>query len=161
MQFSGTKSIFFRPKSCISRTNTLPLQPSEQEKKRMTCCREIRMLHYSARHNLSTIILLMVMVLQVGIKTFHVHSDHVPVHIECEDCDQHRVHDGHLTDWDGQSDECVLCQLLSVQYVAAATYSPDAIEEQRCLPAPDVQPMVCQGQWQNAQQRGPPSYLLF
>ena len=115
----------------------------------------------SIRHNLYAILLLMVMVLQVGIKTFHVHHDHASVHIECEDCDQHRVHDGHLTDWDGQSDDCMLCQLLSTQYVSAQTFCPDAIVEQFCHQIQDVQSSVCQGQWQNIQQRGPPSYLLF
>ena len=115
----------------------------------------------SIRHNLHAIILLMVMVLQVGIKTFHVHHDHVSVHIECEDCDQHRVHDGHLTDWDGQSDDCMLCQLLSTQYVATDTFRPDAIVEPFCRQIQDLQLSVCQGQWQNIQQRGPPSYLLF
>lgn len=118
------------------------------------------MFRNSNRHNLYAIVLLMVMVLQVGIKTFHVHHDHASVHIECEDCDQHRVHDGHLTDWDGQSDECMLCQLLSVQYVATEAFCPDAIVEQFCLQNQDTQLSVCHGQWQNIQQRGPPSYLL-
>lgn len=114
----------------------------------------------SIRHNFYAIFLLMVMVLQVGIKTFHVHHDHASVYIECEDCDQHRVHDGHLTDWDGQSDDCMLCQLLSTQYVAAESFRPDAIVEPFCRQFQDVQLSVCLGLWQNVQPRGPPSNLL-
>ena len=115
----------------------------------------------SIRHNLYAIVLLMVMVLQVGIKTFHVHHGHASAPIECEDCDQHRVHDGHLIDWDGQSDDCILCQLLSAQYVATESFHPEAIAEQFCCLFHDAQSSVYQGQWQNIQQRGPPSYLLF
>lgn len=115
----------------------------------------------SIRHNLHAIILLMVMVLQVGIKTFHVHHDHASVHIECEDCEQHRVHDGHLTDWDGQSDDCILCQLLSTQYVAEETFRSDAIVESFCLEPQRQLFSVCLGQWQSFHLRGPPSYLLL
>lgn len=114
----------------------------------------------SIRHNLYAIVLLMVMLLQMGIKTFHVHHVHVSAKIECEDCDQHRVHDGHLIDWDGQQEECMLCQLLSVQYVAAETYIPNTVVDSFCLEPQHMQLAVCLGQWQSFHQRGPPSYLL-
>lgn len=71
------------------------------------------------RHDLHAITLLLVMLLQVGMKTLHVHHEHASVKVECDDCNQHRLHDGHFIDWDGQNDDCLLCQLLSCQYTAS------------------------------------------
>lgn len=113
----------------------------------------------SVRHNVYATILLMVMMLQVGVKTFHVHHPQVLVKIECDDCNHHKVHDGHLINWDGQNDECMLCQLLSAQYVAAVTIHPDAVIFQFCQQHPDRELSVCQGQWLQIRQRGPPAYL--
>lgn len=107
-----------------------------------------------------TFILLLVMVMQVGVKTFHLHHEHASVKVECEDCDQHRVHDGHLIDWDGQNDDCVLCQLLSCQYVSSEGFRLDAVVEQFCHHAQDRQLAVCLERWQSIRQRGPPTYLL-
>lgn len=114
----------------------------------------------SIRHNIYAIILLMVMLLQVGIKTFHVHHTHASVKIECEDCDQHKVHDGHLIDWDGQSDDCMLCQLLTNPYVAAEEIRPDDVINHLCTQPQGQLLAVCQGQWQSIRQRGPPASLL-
>ena len=113
---------------------------SRQSKKYIRLAINI-MTRNSIRRNLYAILLLMVMVLQVGIKTFHVHHDHASVHIECEDCDQHRVHDGHLTDWDGQSDDCMLCQLLSAQYVSTDFLS--RCHRRAILPPDPTRPVIC------------------
>lgn len=115
----------------------------------------------SVRHNFYAILLLMVMVLQVGIKTFHVHHPHVLVKIECEDCDQHKVHDGHLVDWDGQSDDCMLCQLLSTQYVASDSFHAYAVIQSHSLQPQVLQLSVCLGEWQSIRQRGPPTNLFI
>lgn len=118
------------------------------------------MKRYAVRYDLYAITLLMVMLLQVGIKTFHVHHEHASIRIVCEDCDQHRVHDGHLIDWDGQSDDCMLCQLLTAQYVAAGRVNTSDVTEPLCPRQQDKQRAVCLDQWQNISQRGPPAVLL-
>lgn len=118
------------------------------------------MLRNSNRRWLHVIILLLVMLLQVGIKTFHVHPVHASVSIECEDCEQHRVHDGHLNSWDGQSDDCMLCQLLSNPYEPSEEFRPDAVIATLCSFDQVRQWPVCLGQWQSIRPRGPPSYLL-
>lgn len=114
----------------------------------------------SIRRSLYAIILLLVMIVQVGVKTFHLHHEHTSITVECEDCDQHRVHDGHLIDWDGQSDDCLLCQLLSTQYVSSEEFRLSAIVGQFCPQSQDRLLAVCLEQWQSIRQRGPPSYLL-
>lgn len=114
----------------------------------------------SIRHNLYAVILLVMMVMQVGVKCFHLHHEHVSITIDCEDCDQHRVHDGHLIDWDGQSDDCMLCQLLSSPYVPSIEFRLGAIVAQFSLLPQDRQSAVCLDQWQSICPRGPPTYLL-
>lgn len=118
------------------------------------------MLRNSNRGRLHAIILLLVMLLQVGIKSFHVHHACASVSIECEDCEQHRVHDGHLISRDGQSDDCMLCQLLSNPYELSEVFHPDAVITALCSFDQVRQWPLCLGQWQSVRPRGPPSYLL-
>lgn len=95
-----------------------------------------RMLHYLCKkiyylvrfrksHNrrriFSAIILLMVMIMQVGVKAFHQHHYAVSERMTCSDCDHHRVHSGHITSWDGGSSDCVVCQLFSSPFSEAKT----------------------------------------
>lgn len=118
------------------------------------------MLRSSNRRRLHAIILLLVMLLQVGIKTFHVHHVHASVSIECEDCEQHRVHAGHLISWDGQSDDCMLCQILANPFELTEELRISDVIEPLCSFDQDKQWPVCLGQWQSIRPRGPPLYLL-
>lgn len=120
----------------------------------------LRMKLKSVRHSFAAIVVLVAMLLQVGVRTFHVHQGHSTVRIECEDCSHHRVHDGHLINWDGQSDDCMLCQVLSTQFFAIGDCRFDAIVEQSCQLPSDMQLAVCHGVWHSIRQRGPPSFLL-
>lgn len=61
------------------------------------------------------VILLMVMMLQMGGKILHHHVQHET--IECNDCQQHKVHDGHLMEWHEDDGDCLLCQLLNAPYL--------------------------------------------
>lgn len=76
----------------------------------------------STRHKLtyrrtwSAVILLMIMALQMGVRTLHQHHYVEKVKLECSDCDHHRVHAGHLLAWDGATDDCTLCQLLTTPF---------------------------------------------
>lgn len=58
----------------------------------------------------------MVMILQLGIKSFHQHHYAENVTITCDDCDHHKVHSGHLLSWNGESNDCVVCHILSTPF---------------------------------------------
>ena len=73
------------------------------------------------RRTWSAVIMLMIIVLQMGIRTLHHHHYVEKAKLECSDCEHHRVHAGHLLTWDEAMDDCTLCQLLTtpfMQYVA-------------------------------------------
>lgn len=112
---------------------------------------------YNTRRSLFAILLLMVMTLQMGVKSFHVHHHAHAVEFACSDCEHHRVHSGHILAWDGHSDDCPLCQMLVSPYVPA--------EELRA-PLPFVQththgtasvPHVVAATWCTTSPRGPPA----
>lgn len=112
---------------------------------------------YNTRRSLFAILLLMVMTLQMGVKSFHVHRHAQAVEFACSDCEHHRVHDGHIVAWDGHSDDCPLCEMLVSPYVPA--------EELRA-PLPVCQtyshgtasvPRVVAAAWCPTSPRGPPS----
>ena len=68
---------------------------------------------YTRVRTLSAIMLLMVMLLQVGVKCFHCHHYVEAASVICSDCEHHRVHDGHIVSWNGSCDDCVICHLFS------------------------------------------------
>lgn len=68
------------------------------------------------RRTLSSIVLLMVMVLQMGVRTLHQHHSAGHAEIVCSDCEHHKVHDGHLLSWDGVGDDCPMCQQLTTPF---------------------------------------------
>lgn len=112
------------------------------------------------RHRLSAIVLLMVMVLQLGVRIAHQHHHDRSAHVVCSDCEHNRVHSGHVSSWDGAQDDCVLCQILATPFVAA--------DEVRCIEyacelpllyfsyIPDIQRCSCFV----VDLRGPPSFLI-
>lgn len=67
---------------------------------------------------ISAIILLMVMMLQVGVKTLHQHQHVEKEHISCSDCEHHRVHSGHIINYVDDGD-CFLCQIISTPFCEA------------------------------------------
>lgn len=70
------------------------------------------------RHKINALILLVIMVVQMGAKSFHHHTYTPSATIECDDCQQHRVHSGHFTAATDSHEVCTLCQLLTVPYLA-------------------------------------------
>ncbi len=54
------------------------------------------------------------------ISSFHVHEDDVAAAVtECADCVHHNCH-GHLTQMATWTNDCVLCQFISITFVATA-----------------------------------------
>ncbi len=55
----------------------------------------------------------------LSFSVFHVHHAGQWLADECEQCVHHIPHSGHLSASDGTSHVCLLCQFLSIFYVAA------------------------------------------
>lgn len=108
----------------------------------------------------SAILLLMVMMIQVGVKTFHLHHYAESEHVVCSDCEHHRVHSGHILSWDGSSSDCVVCHLFSSPFTEVKTVLFKAITAERlsyCICS--VTDVVSTLQM-HIIPRAPPAYLL-
>lgn len=114
---------------------------------------------FNRRRSFLAILLLMVMSVQMGFKTFHLHHHAAAVEFACSDCNHHRVHGGHILAWDGHADDCPLCQMLQSPYTA-----PD---EPTAAYALVVQPThgttivasMSKAAWCPTSPRAPPSFL--
>lgn len=108
----------------------------------------------------SAIILLMVMLLQVGVKGFHRHHCVETASVTCSDCEHHRVHDGHILNWNGSCDDCIVCQLFSSPFC-----KPQGIQL-NVIPVGYQQPCICfvaaivDVSRCSIIPRGPPAFLL-
>lgn len=80
------------------------------------------------KRTISAVILLMVMMLQVGGKAFHLHHHVEREHVVCSDCEHHRVHGGHFLNWEDSSSDCILCQLFQTPYNKAQDVRINAVE---------------------------------
>lgn len=114
----------------------------------------------NANRRFFAIFLLIVMLVQMGFKTLHQHHYEPTAKISCSDCENHRAHGGHLVDWDGDSDDCELCQFLQCPYTPAQeiiiSYTPVLFFIKSITTVPDIQDSA----WCIIAPRGPPSYLL-
>lgn len=112
------------------------------------------------RHRLSAIVLLMVMVLQLGVRIAHQHHHELSAQVSCSDCEHNRVHSGHVSSWDGEQDDCLLCQILATPYLQAEDVCNECyIVEQPMLYADCISAVQKCG-CLNLSLRGPPSFLL-
>ena len=72
------------------------------------------------RRKASALVLLTLYVSILLFSCLHIHSESFFAANECEQCVHHLPHSGHLTAGDGLQHVCLLCQFLSLHYVAAA-----------------------------------------
>lgn len=86
------------------------------------------MKRYEMRRILIAIALLMVMMMQLGVKSFHQHHRVVTSEILCDDCLHHKVHGGHLLSWDGATGDCPVCQMMQTPYIAAQSEAVSVAE---------------------------------
>lgn len=104
--------------------------------------------------------LLMVMVLQMGVRVAHTHHHQLTEQVECSDCEHNRVHSGHLLSWDGEQDDCILCQILATPFLPA--------DEVQCADCAYVRPLQFFGYTNDvvtcdllgSYLRGPPYHIL-
>lgn len=74
---------------------------------------------YKRRNRLYAITLLMVMLMQMGIRVVHLHFHDNTALTECSDCQHNKVHSNHLISWDDAQDDCIVCQLLATPFLQA------------------------------------------
>lgn len=64
-------------------------------------------------------LLLVVFVSMLLLASLHVHAAAACAEATCEECIGHVKHSGHIAEATASVDSCVLCQLISVPYIAA------------------------------------------
>ena len=66
-------------------------------------------------------LLLSVFTPMMAIASLHIHEQEGGVDTTCSACVNHQAHAGHLTSGFGHMHDCILCQLLTTSFVAAAS----------------------------------------
>ena len=69
------------------------------------------------RHKLLSVFLLLIFLMQMGVKVFHVHQESASTKVECYDCEHHLHHGGHLLTGDGELGVCLLCNILNTSFL--------------------------------------------
>lgn len=80
------------------------------------------------KREISAWLLLAVFLPVLALSSVHVHSHTDLTTAECADCLNHSCH-GHLTVMDSPLHQCVLCQFLTLSYVAAASIAVVAYDQ--------------------------------
>lgn len=76
------------------------------------------------KRRISGFLLLSVILPTVFLAPFHHHDEHDHTGFSCEECAHNLPHPGHLSD-EPDSDDCLICQFLALQYVPAADLVAD------------------------------------
>ena len=111
------------------------------------------------KRSLFAIILLMVMLLQMGVKVLHQHHHDKTVEFYCSDCENHRVHDGHIIGWDDDSDDCQICQILAAPFVHSQEVHVSFCPVVNYVFGITEAPKIYESEWCRIAPRGPPSLL--
>lgn len=77
-------------------------------------------MNLTTKRHIASWMLLAVFVPMLVLSSLHVHERHDATDKECAECVAHHCH-GHIGQADTSFDACVLCQFLSLTFVAAAT----------------------------------------
>ena len=112
------------------------------------------------RQIFTTTILLMVMMLHLGVKTFHQHHSVDVVRVICIDCEHHPVHDGHILNLEGCSEDCVVCQLFSTPYNKVRDVLKNVIPIEHLIRVICNITVVHSVVQMHASSRAPPTFLL-
>ncbi|MBP5213932.1 MAG: hypothetical protein J6032_04855 [Bacteroidales bacterium] len=64
------------------------------------------------------LLMLLAMLLMLGTKVLHTHHYEWNPSLECQDCLHHTDHSGHISLATDTQSDCLLCQILSVPFVA-------------------------------------------
>ena len=108
------------------------------------------------KRHIASWMLLAVYVPMLVFSSLHIHESHASTDTECAECVAHQCH-GHIGQTDSSSDDCVLCQFLSLTFTAAATAVVSFIfNVSRIINVP-LSCAVCGTTWGNIVTRGPPT----
>lgn len=113
-----------------------------------------------SRNRLLSAFLLMLMVMNVGIRCVHIHHYDHHAQTECADCQHHKVHSGHLSAWDGEQSDCFICHVLATPYVKAECTACNFADTECQFACFFYSPDVTENSVPNITLRGPPSFLL-
>lgn len=108
------------------------------------------------KRHLAAWLLLAVYVPMLILSSMHVHGNVATGELACDECVQHQCH-GHLMQFSGDFHQCVICQILTLSYVAAAScLFLLSLPRRKVLYAIFGQ-SVCLGNGRTLRLRGPPS----
>lgn len=103
----------------------------------------------------------MVMMLHMGVKTLHVHHHAQGEKVVCSDCEHHRVHNGHLISWDGGSDDCPLCHMLTTPGIPYQHVRLTILPTLHLVRHAAADGIVAAGDSMTHYRRGPPCLLFL
>jgi len=109
------------------------------------------------RRHIASWLLLAVFLPMLVLSSLHVHNEGAEAAaVECADCVHHSCH-GHLAQTASWSHDCVICQFLTLTFIAAATVVVSFIfNVSRIINAP-LSYAVYDTNWGNIVTRGPPT----
>ena len=108
------------------------------------------------KRHIAAWLLLAVYVSMLILSSMHVHGNVATGELACDECVQHQCH-GHLMQFSGDFHQCVLCQILTLSYVAAAS-GLFLLSLPRCKVLYAIfGQSVCLGNGRTLRLRGPPS----
>ena len=108
------------------------------------------------KRHISAWLLLSVYLPMLFLSSLHIHDAGMEGEPTCHECVQHQCH-GHLMQFSGDFHQCVLCQILTLSYVAAASgLFLLSLPRRKVLYAIYGQ-SVCLGNGRTLRLRGPPS----
>ena len=112
------------------------------------------------KRHIASWLLLAVFVPMVVLSSFHVHEDvAASTMTECADCMQHNCH-GHLTQTATWMHDCVLCQFITLSFVAIGTVSLIIINKVPSVRIDALQRNVCVAHSGIVGLRAPPAFSI-
>ena len=108
------------------------------------------------RRHIASWLLLAVIVPMLLLSSVHIHENHVSEQATCVECVAHHCH-GHITPAEVSFDTCVVCQFLTLSFVAAALSVVALVFNVLRIHPALKSSQVCSARWGKIVTRGPPT----
>lgn len=79
------------------------------------------------RRNISALLLLTVFLARIAVLSVHTHEPVYHADYECELCEHHTCHSGHLIELQLADSDCLICQLCQLPYAMALSITVAAL----------------------------------
>ena len=109
----------------------------------------------SKRH-ISAWLLLSVYLPMLFLSSLHIHDTGLEREATCHECVQHQCH-GHLSQFSGELHQCVLCQVLTLTYVATAAGAMLFLLPKQLVSYARLSQVPCLGSCRFVSLRAPPA----